>query len=118
MVTKDIRKSEIVVKDTAIQINKEMKLYTNPHFVYEAKTPLARVQPLPLLSRERWVKGVDGKKGRMKKRAKVERLNSTSRSKKRRRGVGNVAHKANVAAHDANGRRRQGSLNTSIAYEE
>ena len=46
-----------------------------------------------------------------KETAKVERLNDSWCSKKGRRGVGNVAHKANVAIRGANGRRNQGSLN-------
>ena len=51
------------------------------------------------------------KKEDLKEKAKVERLNYTSCSEKYRRGVGNVARKANVAIGGANGRRKQGSLN-------
>ena len=100
-----------MVEYTAIQNNKEMRLYINQHLVYEAKTPLVRVKPLTLLSREHWGEDVDAKKGRTKRKAKVERLNYTLCSKKDRRGVGNVARKANVAIRGANGRRKQGSLN-------
>ena len=100
-----------MLEDTAIQTNKEMRLYTNPHLVDEAKTPLVRVKPLNLLSRERWGKVLTQKKEERKENAKGERLNYTSCSKKDRRGVGNVARKANVAIGDANGRRKQGSLN-------
>ena len=73
-----------------------------------------RVKPLNLLSRERWGKVLTQKKEERKKKSKVERLNYTSYtlcSKKDRRGVGNVARKANVAIRGANGRRKQGSLN-------
>ena len=54
------------------------------------------------------------KKEERKEKAKFERLNYTSCSRKDRRGVGNVASKANVAIRDANGRRKQGSLNRSL----
>ena len=92
------------MEDSAIQTNKEMRLYTNPHLVDEAKTPLVRVKPLNLLSRERWGKVLTQKKEERKKKSKVERLNYTSYtlcSKKDRRGVGNVDHQANVAIRGA-----------------
>ena len=54
-----------------------------------------RVKPLTLLSRERWGEGVDVKKEERTEKAKVKRLNYTSCSQEDRRGVGNVARKAN-----------------------
>ena len=59
----------------------------------------------------RWGEGFDAKKQDRKEKAKVERLNYTSCSRKDRRGSATWPVRLLVAIRGANGRRKQGSLN-------